>query len=324
MHDDELDRFKRDIPLLRYAVERYGYQRARRESGCSSHVLRHPSTGDKIVVRRSPDGHWIYFSVRDDKDNGTIVDFVLARSHGLSFGRVRQELRRWLGTPRPDRDDWTTRVAPPLVRDPRAVAEAFAAAHIGPTCAYLEARGLRRETLSDPRFAGTWRLGQRGNVLFAHRDEAGALTGFEIKNRGFTSFSSGGVKTAWQSASHPEDRALVITESAVDALSYHELRGDLARDHRYLSTGGAPSGRQFALLDRIFANLPPGCAVVAAVDQDAAGTKLATALERLASVHMRVSFRRDSPTTDKDWNDVLQRTLREPAGSPEVDDPLRP
>ena len=324
MHDDELDRFKRDIPLLRYAVERYGYQRARRESGCSSHVLRHPSTGDKVIVRRSPDGHWIYFSVRDDKDNGTIVDFVLARSNGLSFGRVRQELRRWLGTPRPERHDWTTRVSPPLVRDPRAVAEAFAAAHIGPTCAYLEARGLRPQTLSDPRFAGTWRLGQRGNVLFAHRDETGALTGFEIKNRGFTSFSPGGVKTAWQSASQPDDRALVITESAIDALSYHQLRGEGARRNRYLSTGGAPSGRQFALLDRIFANLPPASAVVAAVDQDAAGTELATALGRLASVHAHLSFRRDSPTTDKDWNDVLQRALREPAGSPEVDDPVRP
>ncbi len=324
MHDDELDRFKRDIPLVRYAVERYGYQRARRESGRSSHVLRHPSTRDKIIVRRSPDGHWIYFSVRDDKDNGTIVDFVLARSHGGSFGHVRQELRQWLGTPRPERDDWTTRVSPPLVRNPRAIAEAFAAARAAPSCAYLEARGLRRETLSDPRFAGTWRLGARGNVLFAHRDEAGELTGFEIKNRGVTSFSPGGVKTAWQSASSPDDDALVITESAIDALSHHDLRGEDARRHRYLSTGGAPSARQFTLLDRIFANLPPGCAVVAAVDQDAAGTKLAAALERLASVHGHLSFRRDSPTTDKDWNDVLQRTLRERDRSTQVGDPVRP
>jgi len=316
MHDDELDRFKRDIPLLRYAVEGYGYQRDKRESSRASHVLRHPATGDKIIVRPNPDGHWTYFSVRDDRDSGTIVDFVLARMCGGSLGRVRQELRQWLGTPRPARDDWTTRVYLPAIRDPRAVAEAFAAARVVDTCPYLEARGLSRETLSDPRFAGTWRVDARGNVLFAHRDEAGALTGFEIKNRAFTRFSPGGIKTAWQSASHPDDRALVITESAIDGLSHHELGGEEARRYRYLSTAGAPSPRQLALLERIFAGLPPGSVVIAAVDQDAAGTKLVLDIERRARLHTHLSFRRDSPAADKDWNDVLQRSVRERTRSP--------
>jgi hypothetical protein len=279
-------------------------------------VLRHPATHDKIIVRPNPDGHWTYFSVRDDRDNGTIVDFVLSRMRRGSFGRARQELRQWLGTPRPERDDWTTRVYPPPVSDPRAVAEAFAAAHVASTCAYLEGRGLSPETLSDPRFAGTWRLAARGNVLFAHRDDAGQLTGFEIKNRGFASFSAGGIKTAWQSASNPDDRALVITESAIDALSYHQLQGDPACRSRYLSTAGTPSARQFTLRERLFADLPPGSVVVAAVDQDPAGTKLATELERLASLHAHLSFRCDSPITDKDWNDVLKRIER--AGIPSI------
>jgi hypothetical protein len=316
MHDDELDRFKRDIPLLRYAVERYGYQRDKRESSRSSHVLRHPATGDKIIVRPNPDGHWTYFSVRDDRDSGTIIDFVLSRTRGGSLGRVRQELRHWLGTPRPERDDWTTRVYPPAVRDPSAVVQAFAAARVADTCPYLQGRGLSRTTLSDPRFARTWRVGARGNVLFAHRDDAGVLTGFEIKNRAFTGFSPGGIKTAWQSASDPDDRALVITESAIDALSHHELRGEEARRHRYLSTAGAPSPSQLALLDRIFAGLPSGSVVIAAVDQDAAGTKLDLQIERRACVHTHLSFRRDSPASAKDWNDVLRRTVRQRSGSP--------
>src|ERR1019366_9851110 len=72
MHDDELHRFKSDIHFLHYAADRYGYQRDRRESSVSSHVLRHPVTDDKIVVRKDRDGHWTYFSVRDDRDHGTI------------------------------------------------------------------------------------------------------------------------------------------------------------------------------------------------------------------------------------------------------------
>jgi hypothetical protein len=313
MVDAELDRFKSDISLLRYAIERYGYRRDRRKSSRSSHVLRHATTDDKIIVRRNPDGHWTYFSVRDDRDHGTIVDFVKQRTHPSSLGHVRQELRQWLGTPRPERDDWTAADAIGLAvaaHDPRAATEAFAAARVVETSHYLQTRGLRRETLSCERFIGTWRLGARGNVLFPHRDDAGVLTGFEIKNRGFTGFSPGGTKTAWQSARQPDDRVLVITESAIDALSYYQLGGDEARGHRYLSTAGAPSGRQFALLERLFTHLPLGSTVVAAVDRDAAGTQLAEKLERLAGRHVHLSFRRDSPETDKDWNDVLQRTLR--------------
>ena len=80
MHDSELHRFKTDIDLVQYAIDRYGYQRDRRESSRACHVLRHAVTNDKIIVRKASDGHWTYFSVRDDRDHGTIVDFVQARA----------------------------------------------------------------------------------------------------------------------------------------------------------------------------------------------------------------------------------------------------
>src|ERR1022692_4958391 len=101
MYDDELDRFKRDIHLVQFAVDRYGYVRDRRESSRACHVLRHEKSDDKIVVRQSPDGHWTYFSVRDGRDNGTIIDFLQERgTRGLRD--VREELRRYLGSPRPE------------------------------------------------------------------------------------------------------------------------------------------------------------------------------------------------------------------------------
>jgi hypothetical protein len=78
MYDPELDRFKRDTHLVGFAVQRYGYVRDRRESSRACHVLRHLGPNDKIVVRKSQDGHWTYFSVRDSGDNGTIIASVLS------------------------------------------------------------------------------------------------------------------------------------------------------------------------------------------------------------------------------------------------------
>ena len=307
MYDHELHRFKTEIHLVQYAIDRYGYRRDRHESSRASRVLRHPGTDDKIIVRRDTDGHWIYFSVRDDRDNGTIVEFVQGRATRGSLRAVRKELRSWLGTPRPE-PDWLPPGAP--ARDLSLVAQRFARARVSETCGYLRGRGIHRETLCDPRFAGTWRLDGRGNALFAHRDDVGELTGFEIKGGLFTGFSPGGTKSAWQSSALETDRFLVIAESAIDALSYHELHPDRARLSRYLSTAGTPGTRQMAMLDRMFGKLPHGTTVVAAVDNDNAGTKLA---KRIAE-HVRglghLGFERHSPDADKDWNDVLQRLER--------------
>jgi hypothetical protein len=310
MHDDELHRFKSDIHFLHYAADRYGYRRDRRESSVSSHVLRHPATDDKIVVRKDRDGHWTYFSVRDDRDHGTIIDFVQRRGRHLSLGSVREQLRSWLGTARPMPEALELpRRSPPVQRRP--VAEVFEAARVASSCDYLCARGLRPETLSDARFAGTWRLDGRGNVLFAHRDESGALTGFEVKSRGFTGFAAGGTKTAWQSVARESDRVLVVTESAIDALSYHQLQRGTSEAARYLSTAGAPSTTQLELLETFFARLPRATTIVAAVDSDEAGHKIAGRIEALTRRVPHLGFRRDAPAGAKDWNDVLQRVERD-------------
>jgi hypothetical protein len=309
MYDAELDRFKRDVHLLRYAIERHGYTRCKPKSTRTSHVLSHPTTGDKIVAKRTPDGHWVYFSVRDDRDHGTVIDFVLRRLRAASLGDARRELRAWLGSAAPDPSKWQPLARPTPVRDPRLVERAFLSARLADRSAYLASRGLSPETVSSARFAGTWRIGPRDNILFAHRDELGVLTGFEVKNRGFTGFSTGGTRTIWQSCALPTDRTLVLTESAIDALSYSALHPDERNTQRYASTGGAPSAHQLAVLDRVFARLPAACTVVAAVDADAAGDRFAEQYAELAARHPHLPFRRDSPRGEKDWNDVLRASV---------------
>src|SRR5262245_58409548 len=96
MIDAELERFKSDIDLRAYAASQ-GYQIDAKESWSGSAVMRH-ANGDKIIIKRNGNGHYVYFSVRDDGDNGTIIDLVQHRLK-LSLGTVRKELRPWLGQP---------------------------------------------------------------------------------------------------------------------------------------------------------------------------------------------------------------------------------
>jgi hypothetical protein len=65
------------------------------------------------------------------------------------------------------------------------------------------------------------------------------------------------------------------------------------------------------MLETVFARLPPCSTVVAAVDADEAGHKLAGRLETLARQAPQVGFRREAPVGGKDWNDVLQRVERD-------------
>ena len=89
----QLERFKIEINLVDYAQSQ-GYEYLTRESSPNSAVLRHNS-GDKIVIVTNTQGHGIYFSLLDDKDQGTIIDFVQHRNN-FNLGEVRKELRPWL------------------------------------------------------------------------------------------------------------------------------------------------------------------------------------------------------------------------------------
>jgi hypothetical protein len=74
--DSELDAFKQRIDLRQFAAS-LGYEMDRRESWRGSTVLRRGA--DKIVVKRNGNGHYVFFSVRDDDDHGTLIDFLQRR-----------------------------------------------------------------------------------------------------------------------------------------------------------------------------------------------------------------------------------------------------
>lgn len=92
----EIDDFKQRINLTEY-VAAQGYVLDRKESSRNSVTMRGPG-GDKLIIGKDANsGHWIYFSVRNDADNGTIIDFVQNRLQG-GLGAVRKALRPWVGS----------------------------------------------------------------------------------------------------------------------------------------------------------------------------------------------------------------------------------
>lgn len=302
----ELDDFKRNINLSEFAAGR-GYVLDARASSRNSAVMRSPGDNDKIIIARNEaTGAWMYFSVRDDRDNGTVIDFLQNRGGG-SLGEVRKTLRAWLGSPRPVlQPTLFARDLVPVSRDRAAVLTAWERARACASLPYLTSRGLGPDVLALPRFEGCVRVDQRNNALFPHYDHDG-LCGYEIKNKGFTGFAPGGVKGLWYSKTKPSDHWLVLTESAIDGYSFHILHG--GDGSRYMSTGGALNPQQPALLRGAMEKMPEGSVIVLAFDLDEAGDRLADEVKALAPAGRKVRRMVPDAGAGKDWNDMLKLRL---------------
>lgn len=301
MSNAELEKFKIEINLTELASS-YGYELDRRESSRTSFVMRHQD-GDKIVVATDRDGHGIFFSVHDDRQHGSVIDFV-KQKEGVNLGQARQILRRWKANPafffptareyqslrpKPITHDCATTYAQWLKMRPynRAYGQG-----------YLEKRGLTADTIST--FSERIGVDLHGNIIFRH-DDLHSVTGWEVKNANFTGFSGGGRKALFgHKVGSPQKDTfplLVIAESAVDVMSYYQLN---PRPGFYLSFAGSLSVEQHKLL-KYALNRYPAAQVIAATDQDAQGEKFADIIYSI-----RPDTARAVPPIGKDWNDTLR------------------
>ncbi len=308
--EQEIDDFKRRVNLTEYAAA-LGYELDRKESSRNSVTMRGPG-GDKIIIGRDANsGHWIYFSVRDDADNGTIIDFIQNRQR-LDLGGVRKELRPWVGENpapprRPPQASFVGDVEP-ISKDLARIRAQFAAMRpVQGAHPYLEEeRGIPAAVLADPRFVGKIYADKHGNAVFPHHDRDG-LCGFELRNARFKGFAKGGQKGLWYSAHGPDDRTLVITESAIEALSYHALHRP--EGARYFSIAGEMNPTQRQLLQSAFLKLPPAATIRITTNHDAGGRHLAEEIKAIALATGRADLALiDSQPKREgaDWNDMLR------------------
>jgi hypothetical protein len=301
MFDPELESFKTSIDLRAYAAGQ-GYVLDRKDSWRGSAVMR-DAQGDKIVIKRDADSHYVYFSVRDDGDHGTIIDFAQNRLK-LSLGAIRKELRPWLG-----RNAEPLPYAPlvPTTKDRMRVERVFARMQDAVAHPYLESeRMIPANILQSDRFSGRIRIDARGNAVFPHFDQQG-LCGFEIKNHKFTGFSTGGTKGLWLSQQTDNDTHLVFCESAIDALSYAALFAE--NGARYASIGGKLNPQQCELIRAAATGMPRDARIIAAMDADAGGVELADNIRKAVQLTGRddLIYVLHQPDGFKDWNDQVRK-----------------
>jgi hypothetical protein len=298
--DSELVRFKQNIDLVDYAQAVGGFRVDRRRSSAGSKRLVNDASEEVMIVSYIEGQGWMYF-LTGSGDGGTIIDFEQRRAGG-NLGEVRRRLRQVL----PERSQGT---APGVLRheQPPKGWVPFETVAITASDYLTKERGIPPGVLQDSRFSGAirqeaerWR-----NIAFPHCD-GGGVCGYELRNRGFKGFSRGGRRGLWLSRRRRSDRRLVITESAIDALSVAALRPE--REATYVSLAGTPSPGQLALLGRLvrwFDGLPD---VIVATDADQAGERAAIALKEYLRAYLEISPRIERlrpPDEPGDWNDAL-------------------
>lgn len=144
------------------------------------------------------------------------------------------------------------------------------------------------------------REGPQGSMWAAHRDEAGAITGWEERGREWRGFSTGGAKLLFRFGRVGAPR-LCVTEAAIDAMSLADL--ERARpDSLYLSTGGGWSPATGAAIRALAAS--SGALLVAATDNNGQGETYADRLKAIA-IETGCGFERLRPA-QMDWNAELQ------------------
>ena len=289
---DELESFK-SLNLIELAAS-YGYQLDRHESSRSSFVMRHADS-DKIIIATGEDGHGIFFSVKANA-SGSVIDFVIYRQGG-NLGHARKTLRAYNPSSFPTATTANLQKPKPIPRDRAALIGQWH--KMRPySGGYLESRGLTTGTINAA--TDRIRLDERGNVLFRHDDRDG-LTGWEVKNSGFTGFAAGGRKALFGFRVGVEPKAepprIVIAESALDALSHYQLNPSPAL---FLSFGGGLSPEQETLLRHVLSQYPTA-EIITATDNDSQGETFAALIQSY-----RPDASRAKSPKGKDWNDAVR------------------
>lgn len=299
---EELCSFEKDINLSRYVASQ-GYRIDWQASHPSSAVMVRDEKKEKLIVTRLEGSEWRYFNVDKRYDKGTIIDFV-QRQKRRPLGRVRETLRPWLEAP--PVSSWSYSDSLVKVSTSRQnILESFYRGFCLRDSQHLVKTGLSNSTIDCERFKGMiWEDGQ-GNVLFPHYDVKG-LSGYEILGQGFRGFSEEGVKALWRSQKKDTDQRLVIVESALNALSYHQLHGDTK--NRYIATGGSMNENQKGLIESAIREMSIDSKVILAFSKNEQGDSFA---QEVSALSFSAVFERHTPQMGKDWNEELQIKMQE-------------
>jgi hypothetical protein len=260
----------------------------------------------KLAVTRFDSGRYL-FKRQGEEDGGSIIDYYML-TKGLPLRDAIQYTAALIEDPKPLTPKPSITPKPRIKPQEKAEHDlSFVQTYIKDYAypisksAYLSDRGLSDKTIGSERFEGRiYESKNKRNTIFPHYGKEG-VTGYEISNYGYKAFSSHGLKRLWCSRTKDDDDVLVITESAIDALSFYQLHG--AMKARYVSTAGRPSDSQLALLKSAAEKISEkGGRIICAFDNDAGGY----AIYNIIRSHIGQHVEREFPwITGKDWNDII-------------------
>jgi hypothetical protein len=284
---EKLDTYRRDINLVDF-LEAEGF-RVNVKKGLRHGkwvVLEEPGTGRKLIVARATSGQYQYFNPEDERDRGTVVDYVAGKL-GLDL-RAKDGWRELFS----HLDRHQGHSSPVPAEAPSAtILPALTGAVLSPSDfdlrpftepAYLMSRGITEKTLGSAEFYGKIfnrdHRDKRGflhtNTVFPLENKDGLL-GIVIRNHRANYINGTKGEGLWVSnaVGTAPPAELFVCESPIDALSYHQMHPPEAPGQRvYVATAGTLSVSQPGAIQALIDRLWPG-RVVLANDNDPSGMR---------------------------------------------------
>jgi hypothetical protein len=245
------------------------------------------NAGDRIIIiNPKSSSNQGYFNPQDDRDRGTLINFVGNRLGNIfpqdrSLSReqnINSVLYQWLNLP--FRERLVSSKIMGMSKHGQIVEESlFSPALLKPLrdMDYLKSRGIEESTLKSPCFQGKilqCRIGNFFNIAFPYQETIdGKYVGAEVRNHQFKRHLRGSLRTSsvWVSNIPVRVKRLIICESAIDCLSYFQIKGEM--DDVYISFGGSITNGQLQTINNLVKQLPLEITflVIIAVDNDKMG-----------------------------------------------------
>lgn len=276
---------KKEINLVDLVLT-LGYQHNRGKSGADTekgtfHAFDYKGKPglDQVIIYKNAAGDCLYFNRADDRDKGSVIDFLKHRVENPRidavvavpgknlWASVLENAKRFLNLPAAARStspQLQQRIEP-VQRGDDYVPEFLKKTQPLTDTAYLLHRGLSPETLASPLFAGRilnhvhTGAGKDGrpytfvNTAFPQLYQNG-IVGLEIKANGFKDQAADSLDSSalWLSNTNSKTTTLVVAESAIDALSHYQVKQPT--NALYASTSGQVTDNQVAEIKRLIAD----------------------------------------------------------------------
>ncbi|GFQ82001.1 toprim domain-containing protein [Trichonephila clavata] len=312
---DDLEKVKGEVNLIQHAAS-MGYVLNKEKSSKTWAVME--KEGDKILIKNSPNqnGNWVYKSLSDDQEKGTIVDFM--QNRGFSYQSI-------CGLSSSHLDDRVVRDQKSLsaeiedVLSQRYIAqEAFDRVVEYKKGNYLACRGIDGATyencsgvkVGDKAVFALYRdidsngKGTMCSIISYQFDAKGSISG----DGSFSSsqyFQKGLPRGLSVLVDHNVPvKHIVVSESPIDALSYKQMH-EISEGTMYVSTCGSLSEGIKKEIENVFCNAKAsGQSITLAFDNVKAGRQMNKMVSEIADAY-QVICKPSIPYQFKDWNEEL-------------------